>query len=773
MTGMLRGSAWSLGVGVGLFAFLFLPELLQGRIFAYRDAAYYHLPISRVVSEELRHGRFPFWNPGIACGTPLAANPNNYAWYPSRLLELVASPETALSIHFFAHWILGGAAMAALAAALGASTLAAATAAALYLLCGPSLSLLSFANLVPFLFWTPAALLAALALIRSPGRRPCAALAACLAAQTTFVEPSFLAAEALAAAALVLAVARRPLPRSAPVWAATAAVTALLLAAPMWVPMAKHVAASARGEDVKASLGSSVSPIGLLQIPVPQLLGEYHTLEKRTYWGEILNEGKGPFFLSLSFGVVVLAGVAAGVAGRARVAVPLAAAAVLGVLLAMGAHFAPFRSLALAEGGGWFRWPVKFTFLAAVTLPPVVALGVDALRGGSRAAAAAAVGAAVLLGAGALAMAATGDASGRGWLGSLVAALGEVKDVPEILGDARVRMLRASTFALGAALAAGAVMVTKRAAVRHAAAAVLAALVVFELAGPQRSVNRATPLEVLRADGPILQEARAVARRGFRVLFPREHWDVAVRRAPDMPDEWWPRTRLDREIGNFYHAVGEGIPGVLLNPDRLVAPLAAEQGRVFPLLRPADQVAMLELLGVGASVKIGASALVSGKTPHATSVGYPAVLVEQQDAVPIASWVDELPVSDAAPWSPEFVRAAREQVRAHGDAARVRVVAAGPGRWTLDVSGDRGGWVTLSETADDAWQARVDGRLVPIEPYLSGFQAVSVPAGSHRVEWTYRPTALGALLAASALGWIAVLALALQLPVLVYRRAPR
>jgi hypothetical protein len=770
---VIRSAFASLAVGAALFAFLFLPELLQGRIFAYRDAAYYHLPISRVVSEELRHGRFPFWNPGIACGTPLAANPNNYAWYPSRLLELVASPETALSIHFFAHWILGGAAMAALAAALGVSTLAAAAAATLYLLCGPSLSLLSFANLAPFLFWTPATLLAVLALIRSPGRRPCAALAVCLAAQTTFVEPSFLAMEALAAAALVVAASRRPFPRSAPVWAAAAAVVALLLAAPMWVPMAKHVAASARGEDVKASLGSSVSPLGLLQIPVPQLLGEYHTLEKRAYWGEILNEGKGPFFLSLSFGVAVLVGAAAGIAGRARVAAPLAAAAVLGILLGMGAHFAPFRSLAFAEGGGWFRWPVKFTFLAAVALPPVVALGIDALRGGSRAAGAVAVTAAVLLGAGALLLSGVGDASGHGWLGSLVAGLGDVKDVPGILADARFRMLRAAVFALGAALAAGAALVARHAAVRHTAAAVLAALVVVELAEPQRDVNRATPLEVLRADGPILEEAREVARRGFRVLFPREHWDVQVRRTPDLPDEWWPRTRLDREIGNFYHAVGEGIPGVLLNPDRLVTPLAAEQGRVFPLLRPADQAAMLELLGVGAAVKIGASALVSGQTPHVTSVGYPAVLVEHADAVPIASWVDELPAMDDAPWSPEFIRAAREQVRAHGDAARVQVVAAGPGRWILDVVGDEGGWVTLAETADDGWRARIDGRPVPIEPYLAGFQAVSVPAGSHRVEWIYRPPALGALLAASALGWIATLVLALQLPVLVYRRAPR
>jgi hypothetical protein len=770
---VIRSVASSLAVGAALFAFLFLPELLQGRVFAYRDAAYYHLPVSRLVSEELRGGRFPFWNPGIACGTPLAANPNNYAWYPTRLLELVASPETALSIHFFAHWVLGGAAMAALAAALGASGPAAVVAAALYLLCGPSLSLLSFANLAPFLFWTPATMLFAVLLARSPGRRPAAGLALCLAAQTTFVEPSFLAAEALGVAAGVAAAARRPLTRSATAWTATAAVVALLLAAPMWVPMARHVAASARGEDVKAALGSSVSPVGLLQIPVPQLLGPYHTLEKRTYWGEILNEGKGPFFPSLSFGVVALACAGAAVAARARMAVPLTAAALLGVLLAMGAHFPPLRSLVFAEGGGWFRWPVKFTFLAAVTLPPVAALGLDALRRGSRAAAAAGAASALLLAAVLAALSRVGDPSGEGWLGGLVATLGEVKDVPAILGDVRFRMLRAAVFALAAAAAAATVLASKRDVVRRGACVALAALVVLELAGPQRDVNRATPIEVLRAGGPVLDEAREVARRGFRVRFPREHWDVQVRRTPDLPDEWWPRTRLDREIGNFYHAVGEGIPGVLLNPDRLVTPGAAEQGRVFPLLKPADQDALLELLGVGATVKIGASALISGKTPHATSAGFPAVLVEDPGAVPIASWVAALPALDDAPWSPEFIRAAREQVRARGDAARVRLVERGPGRWRLDVDADRDGWVTLTETADDGWSARVDGRQAPIEPYLVDYQAVHVPAGRHRVEWSYRPRSLGMLLAASVLGWLCVVSLALQLPVLAYRRAPR
>ncbi|HMB71337.1 MAG TPA: hypothetical protein VKU85_18650, partial [bacterium] len=169
-------TALALLAGAALFSFLFLPDLLDERVFAYRDAANYHLPVSRLISAELREGRLPFWNPGIACGTPLAANPNNYAWYPTRLLELALSPEAALQVHFFAHWIAGGAAMAALAGMLGASLVPAIGAAGLYLLAGPVLSLLNFANLAPFLFWAPATMCAAVAMRRAPGAGPAAAL---------------------------------------------------------------------------------------------------------------------------------------------------------------------------------------------------------------------------------------------------------------------------------------------------------------------------------------------------------------------------------------------------------------------------------------------------------------------------------------------------------------------------------------------------------------------------------------------------------------------
>jgi hypothetical protein len=681
-----------------------------------------------------------------------------------------------MSVHFFAHWAAGGVAMALLAAALGASVPAAAAAAGIYLLCGPALSLLNFANLVPYLLWMPATMLAALHLVRRPGAAAAAGLAVCLALQTTFAEPIFLAAEAIAVAAVLAGAGRVPVgggaregggTRSvgrAAGWAAAAGLVALLVSAPSWVPTAELVASSARGADAKASLGSSVPAFGLVQIAVPQLFGDYHTLEKLGYWGEIFNEeGKGPFFLSLSFGVTVLALAAAGAAGRPRVAGPLLVAAALGVVLGMGRHFAPLRPLLFSEGGGFFRWPVKFFFLAAVAVPPAAALGLDAVAAGRRRAAWTAAGVAIALAAAAMiALRTMGSAPGEGWLGWIVSGMTRVKDVPRILDETHARFLRtAAVAAVGGGLAAAAGLLAGRRQAAGVLAGLLFAVALFDLAPPQRAVNRGTPRQVLEVDTPVLREARDVAARGFRVRFPRGHWDVRVERAPGWPDEWWPRTRMDRELGNFYHAVGEGVPMVLLNPDRMVPAASAERARMFGLLRGADQEALLRLIGVAATVVVGPPALsVPGRRPWVTSAGYPVLLRPDSAAVPIASWVETLPeLYGAAPWSAAFVREAYAHVEEHGDPAAVTVRERTPGRWVLDASAPRGGWVTLTETREPGWRVRIDGADAEPVPYLADFQAVRVPAGAHTVEWTYRPRAFTGLLAASALGAVALLLL--------------
>jgi hypothetical protein len=67
----------------------------------------------------------------------------------------------------------------------------------------------------------------------------------------------------------------------------------------------------------------------------------------------------------------------------------------------------------------------------------------------------------------------------------------------------------------------------------------------------------------------------------------------------------------------------------------------------------------------------------------------------------------------------------------------------------LDVSGDRDGLLVLHDLYYPGWEARVDGVRVPVVKANILFRGVEVPAGSHIVEFTFRPFSPRNLLAAA------------------------
>jgi hypothetical protein len=454
---MTRQTLASLAVAVALFGVLFLPDLLAGRIFAYRDVAYYHLPISRVVGASYRTGQVPFWNPYVACGTPLAANPNNYALYPSRVLDLVMSPEAAIQVHLLA-LARRGIAMGVLASRLASARPP--RPAGVFLLGGPW-PRPELANLAPFLAWIPLSALAALRLVRAPGPRSAAMLALCLGIQTTFGEPSLFLVEALFLLAIVLAdAAPRASLRAVGTWSVVAAALALLVAAPALVPTLQLAARSARAADPGAELGYSVQPFGLLELVVPQLFGSYHTLEKSTYWGEIFHAGRGPFLLSISLGVSALILGTAGLVARGRRGVPLVVAAVFGLLLAMGGYVPGVRALLFSDVARWLRWPVKLT-PARARRGGGGGVGVDAPAGRTtspqrRAALSPSRSAGFSCCLARASRAFVPEAPANALGPTLLAPLAGLKDVATISHEVAARFVRAGAFALSAAVLAAA-----------------------------------------------------------------------------------------------------------------------------------------------------------------------------------------------------------------------------------------------------------------------------------------------------------------------------
>jgi Bacterial membrane protein YfhO len=61
---------------------------------------------------------------------------------------------------------------------------------------------------------------------------------------------------------------------------------------------------------------------------------------------------------------------------------------------------------------------------------------------------------------------------------------------------------------------------------------------------------------------------------------------------------------------------------------------------------------------------------------------------------------------------------------------------------TVDLTARAAGHLVLLDTYYPGWRAEVDGRDTEIRPAMAAFRAVKVPAGQHRVRFTYRPASV-------------------------------
>ena len=66
-----------------------------------------------------------------------------------------------------------------------------------------------------------------------------------------------------------------------------------------------------------------------------------------------------------------------------------------------------------------------------------------------------------------------------------------------------------------------------------------------------------------------------------------------------------------------------------------------------------------------------------------------------------------------------------------------------PERRAFDVHSASGGELALHEQFFPGWTATIDGKTAPDHPWMGAFQAVTVPAGDHTVEFRYRSKLLG------------------------------
>jgi hypothetical protein len=136
--------------------FVSFPQVLLGlETFFIRDYGLFSLPNAAYQRECFWHGELPFWNPYSYCGVPFLAQWNTMPLYPPALVYLLAPLPWSLSFFCLLHLELAGLGMYFLAYRWAGNRLAAAIAGLAFAFNGLSLGLLIWPSHVATYSWMP------------------------------------------------------------------------------------------------------------------------------------------------------------------------------------------------------------------------------------------------------------------------------------------------------------------------------------------------------------------------------------------------------------------------------------------------------------------------------------------------------------------------------------------------------------------------------------------------------------------------------------------
>jgi len=367
-----RRDAGAIAVIAVVVTLMFSDVLFFGRAFFFRDVTRFYYPMKKVTRDIILSGDFPSWNPYLAAGQPLAANPEFEVFYPPNWLLLLPDFELAFRLHVVLHYLVAAIGMYALLRSWRLRIESAMFGAFAYTFGG---LLLSLSCLLPYLFclaWLPWLIF----FIGRPARRDAALAAICLALILLGGEPVTIAQCVLIAAAYVVW-------RRAPSRGVFVFVAALLIASVQIVPAADHLRDSVRSRPFSFDLVSlwSTPPIRASELFVPEALG--YTGDHATfYWGTALYRALDPFFLSIYPGLMIAALAVGAILLRRRGWIWAAGALAAGFLLAIGSHTPLLQLLYDLRLFSSFRYPEKFLILAIVPLTVFGAIAFDRLLEG-------------------------------------------------------------------------------------------------------------------------------------------------------------------------------------------------------------------------------------------------------------------------------------------------------------------------------------------------------------------------------------------------------
>jgi hypothetical protein len=723
----------------------FLPLLAAGETLWFRDFSLYFVPMKALLVDAWRTGALPVWDPHIRNGLPFLANPQTGVLYPPTALLVAFGLEPGLTLFLLLHLAAAGLGLHLFLRAAGFAPVAALTGGVAFGLGGYVASLVNVLNNLQAAAWIPWLLLFAVRLARAGGRSrgAWAGLAAAAALAILGGELQLAALGFALALAVPLALDRdagaatpassRARRLRAPAAAVLALAAAAAVCAVQLVPTLELVRESVRNAGLPFELAAqdSFEPRSLptLAFPRPAVPGTATEGARLT--------GRMPWLLSAYAGLAVVWLAVAGVGRpRRRWSAFWCAAAVAGVVLALGRHSPAFElAYDLVPAFRSLRYPEKFLLLPALAAPSLAAAGVERLLAGRLTRARIAAG-----------LAAVGGAAAAGLI--LPAAGG------------RVPAGAAGLSAMLVALGAGAVLVAAlaRRLAPERAAAILVAVVAVDLGLPARAVNPSVPWRFYdRPWASGVLASRGEDPRTFRVRASPPGADmeqVAV----------LPRARVFSNHYLFQQSLAPNLAQLhgWLQQDGGFGIETRDTAELIDLMREQDAEGTLRLLRL-LSVRYLVTSLPVGSSAGERIAKHPELPIEVVKlgrALPRAYLAEEWEILPERPdalrraLAPDFPAARRVVLdRAPAAAApRPAFVPRGPARivsqaWERDRAGfevraPRPSMLVVTDTHYPGWEARVDGRPAPLLRANGYLRAVAVPPGLHRVEMRYRPRSL-------------------------------
>jgi hypothetical protein len=748
--------------------FLFFDVAFLGSGFFLRDLTSYFLPTQATVRDCVEGGEFPYWNPRIAGGQPMAANPDYSVFYPLSWVFAALAFDSAFQWTLLLHIALALAGMYVFLRSLELTIAASVVGAVSF---GFGGFYLSYLTLGPFLYgltWLPLVLASTRRALLSRSAADTVLAGLVWGVQLLAGEPGVIAqtgfiicscavwhwwtglrtgSEALKALGILCAIA----------------IAALLVGAVQILAAIDLVGDSIRSRGLAFHVVSawSMPPARALEMFFPHLFGEIDP-SIGPYWAaNLYGERAGsPYVTSLYVGLPVAVCAVGGLFCRLRGSLLSLFLMATSFAIAVGSHTPLFDLLYRAGLTRSYRYPEKLILMAVITVIVFGSISLDlCLRGDRR------VIRAVLVVCGVIAVASLicVVAARTGSYPRLFASLwGDFQ--ASVVG--KIALASRRGWDLAALRAAGLLLLflwIYRNRPSRAWAAALILLTTIDLAGIANEVARRMPAPFFTS--PETLASLPPEHKRYRMFHEAYFVDKAFNiRTPSFPGDvryWNLRNGLFPLISTRW-----GVQTVLEGDYDASAllPTTDYYESMYLVAGPLGNVpeAFLAMANVGVVAR--PAKLSSSELDDAAAVRF-----EEQPRYPRHWFARRLVRVASADHFREIIRSGRWR---DGDAlVSFEPFDLAPGRVgsvhetfntiRLKVESSGRGFLVIGATPHKYWTASIDGRRSELWVTNVGFQGLIVPAGSHVVELRYRNVLIARTAPVSALAALGCLALAL------------